>query len=301
MPVKNGALRLARAIKSVAQQGWPHELIVVDGMSEDATPDIISEHSREIAVSIRAPDASATEAVNRGAARATGEFIGLIMSDDWLEPDALAHIGAGFQSEPSMDVVSGGVRVVDERSPDRRPDELIPGAELSLELERILGTPYPAAFFFRRAIWDSLGGLSPAYRYGSDRDFLMRCKLSGAAHTSIPQTVYNYSVNPGSDTLVVKPEVVAAFLVDHYTMADSWLGSPGLNVAERRRLRAWRRDQIMELAALRAQSRAWGEAFRLLVERSLRDPAQVAAGASWFAQRRWKAPSLRRLGPSRPN
>lgn len=282
MPVKNGAERIARAIDSVAIQDYPRELIIVDGMSTDGTADIVAERLRDIAVSIRTPDTSATEAVNRGAARASGDIICMLMSDDWLEPGALAQIGEAFSQDPSLDMVAGGVRIVDEMSPGRGAEQAIPGDDMKLDFDRILGTPYPAAFFFKRMLWNSLGGLSPAYRYGADRDLLMRCKLAQAQCRSIPHFIYAYSVNPGSDTLVENRTVVTAFLEDHHAMVASWLESPILTRAERKRLRGWRREQVMELAARYAQAGDWGGALRLFAVQSKADPAQIVAGALWL-------------------
>ncbi len=293
MPVKNGADRIERAINSVAAQEWPHELIVVDGMSADGTADIIAKRASDIAISIRAPDGSATEAVNRGAGRASGEIICMLMSDDWLETGALAHVGEMFAEDSSTDIVAGGVRIIDEMSPIERPAQSIPGDEMKLDLDRILGTPYPAAFFFKRALWNALDGLSPVYRYGADRDLLMRCKLADARCVSIPEFVYAYSINPGSDTLVENPSVITAFLVDHYAMVESWLASPVPTPAERRRLKSWRREQVMELAARYAQAGDWGGAWRFVAAQSKADPAQITVGAAWFTRNLFKALALR--------
>lgn len=293
MPVKNGAKRIERAINSAAEQEWPHELIIVDGMSVDGTADIIANHASDIAVSIRARDASATEAVNRGAARASGEIMCMLMSDDWLEPGALAHVGEAFSQDPSIDIIAGGVRIIDEMSPHADAAQFIPGAEMKLDLDRILGTPYPAAFFFKRALWHSLRGLSTTYRYGADRDLLMRCMLARARCVSIPEFVYAYSVNPGSDTLVENLSVVTAFLTDHCNMVDSWLASPVLTSAEGSRLREWRREQVMELAARYAQAGDWVRALRFIAMQSKADPVQIVAGAVWLVRYLFKALSLK--------
>ncbi len=107
--------------------------------------------------------------------------------------------------------------------------EVIPGSRIGLQLDSILSVPFPAAFFFRMQHWRALDGLSVAYRYGADRDLLMRCRLAGLNHAQLISPVYAYRRHDGSDTLVEKDHVVEAFLSDHWKMAAQWLKHAGVD------------------------------------------------------------------------
>ena len=107
MAVRNGAATLPRALDSVAAQTYSNrELIVMDGASSDGTVGILRAHADTIAHWESAPDRGIYHAWNKALARATGDWIGFIGSDDFLwTPDALEKLAAGLPAPGS------GIRV----------------------------------------------------------------------------------------------------------------------------------------------------------------------------------------------
>lgn len=88
--VYNNAATLQRCIDSVvAQQGVAVEYIVIDGGSTDGTLDIIRANAAHIDYAVSEPDRGIYDAMNKGISLAQGDYIALINSDDWLEPDGL--------------------------------------------------------------------------------------------------------------------------------------------------------------------------------------------------------------------
>lgn len=289
MPVKNAASTVTDAIESFLAQDWPHKhLVIVDGLSTDGTGAIVDRYAQRPEITLlRQQDASATEALNRGAALADGDVIGLLMGDDWLEPGALAHVAQTFEAEPSLDIVSGAVRFVDETklTPDGQPTvTAVAASDIGLSLQSILGVPYPAAFFFKTSLWKALGGFSTSYRYGGDRDFLMRCLLSRrhAARLAIP--VYAYRKHAASDTLVDNAPVVMAFLADHLAMARIWIRDFAPTADEVQEITTWRRTQVIELAARYMRAGPRNRAIGLVLNEASRDPA-VLGVALGYARR----------------
>ena len=70
-------------IQSVLSQDYPEiEYIVVDGASTDHTPEILAEYSDRIACVISEPDDGIYDAMNKGIHQASGDFIGILNSDD---------------------------------------------------------------------------------------------------------------------------------------------------------------------------------------------------------------------------
>ena len=271
-PVKNGEALLQRAIDSLGAQTWPHEHIIVDGMSTDRTSDIIESNRQHISKVIRTPDNSATEAVNRGVSASTGDIICLLMADDFFPENALDIIGRSFTERDDLDVLAGAAEIIDETQMERKIGSTLEADDPPLNLERILGAPYAAAFSFRRELWDKLGGFQSSYRYGADRDFMMRCFLSRATSSVVANKTYVYSVNEHSDTLVERPDVIESFLEDHLCMAKSWLRTQAVPHEATLQIKRWRRLQVNELLVRKFKRGRVSSMLRLFMGAIARDP-----------------------------
>ena len=90
LPVYNREHSIARAIRSVLDQTYRDlELIVVDDGSTDGTRDVVRQFAPRLTL-IEQEHAGAYAARNRGIARARGELIAFIDSDDAWLPEKLA-------------------------------------------------------------------------------------------------------------------------------------------------------------------------------------------------------------------
>lgn len=72
---------LAQTLKDI-------EIILVDDGSKDKCPEIVDEYAKKDprVVAVHQPNGGYGRAVNHGIEIATGEYIGIIESDDWIEP-----------------------------------------------------------------------------------------------------------------------------------------------------------------------------------------------------------------------
>lgn len=94
-PSFNQAAFIEETIRSVLLQGYPNlEYIVVDGGSSDGTVDILKKYSPWIFHWVSEPDCGQSDAINKGLARATGEWVNWLNSDDFLMPGALIRLVA---------------------------------------------------------------------------------------------------------------------------------------------------------------------------------------------------------------
>jgi glycosyltransferase involved in cell wall biosynthesis len=250
VPTKNAGAFVGRALESFSAQSWPNkQLVVVDGGSDDATAEIVRRHlGRNDVLHIQA-DRNATEAVNRGVALSDGEVIALLMSDDWLEPGGIEAIARASATDARADLICGGARLWSLEQGSEQLAESVPASqETVFSLSRLLGVPYMAAYSFRRRVWTAMEGFGVDYRFGADRDFLVRCRLANLRVKAIDALVYNYLRHEGSATLINHDDVVEEFLADHRVMSARWLKRRDLSPKDRAEILAWRRGETLALA-----------------------------------------------------
>ncbi|WP_198158561.1 glycosyltransferase family 2 protein [Sphingomonas hankookensis] len=174
----NAAATIGDTLASVAaQHGVEVEHIIIDGGSRDATMDVVRRYPH-VAVAISEPDRGAYDAMNKGLARATGDYVGFLNADDFLcEPDALAAIAAAAGAIQA-DAVIAGVTMVDGETPDK--------------VQRYYGIrnyrpwmlgfghmpPHPT-FYARTTLLGEAGGFDDRFRIAGDFDLILRLFRKG--------------------------------------------------------------------------------------------------------------------------
>jgi glycosyltransferase involved in cell wall biosynthesis len=118
--VYNGDLYLDLAIRSVLAQTYNNlEYLIIDGGSTDTSIDKIKSyekqfHDKKIDYKwISEPDKGISDAFNKGIRLASGELIGIINSDDWLEPDAVENIVQSLDNKYS--IYCGTLKIYDTK------------------------------------------------------------------------------------------------------------------------------------------------------------------------------------------
>ena len=82
---RNSENTIRSTIESVLAQNYTDiEYIIVDGASTDKTFSIISEYKKQIHHIISEPDNGIYEAMNKGIKRSTGDYLGILNSDDFF-------------------------------------------------------------------------------------------------------------------------------------------------------------------------------------------------------------------------
>ena len=100
-PSFNQASFLEQTLLSVLEQDYPNiEYWVIDGGSTDNSLEIIKKYEHRMAGWVSEKDRGQADGVNKGFAKATGQIIGWLNSDDLYYPGAIAGAVEAIQQHP---------------------------------------------------------------------------------------------------------------------------------------------------------------------------------------------------------
>ena len=174
----NSAETIGGTLAAVSSQAYPDtEHVIVDGGSTDGTVDKVRTRVRESDVLVSEPDEGLYDAMNKGVARATGDIVGILNSDDFYESeDVISSVVRVFAENPDVDVVFGDVVFV-------APEDLLRvtryyGAEHFRPWKLRFGwmPPHPATFV-RKSAYERVGKYRLDMRIAADYDMFVRWLL----------------------------------------------------------------------------------------------------------------------------
>lgn len=173
-PSYNQARFLEATILSVLSQDYPHiEYIIMDGQSDDESPDIIRKYADLLAYWTSQPDQGQTDAIMKGFARATGDIVTWLNSDDvYLSSQVISRVVAQFQRYQQADAVAGGGMVLSE-SGKWVQQKLVPYDRAHYRQLRYRNWLVQPATFFRREVL-LVHPLDRSLHYVFDWDFFIR-------------------------------------------------------------------------------------------------------------------------------
>jgi glycosyltransferase involved in cell wall biosynthesis len=193
-PSYNQAKYIEQTIRSVLEQDYPRiEYLVVDGMSTDNSVEVIKKYAldsgsllpksqkqasrfHKIDWWVSENDSGQGEAINKGLARAKGEIIAWLNSDDYYLPGTLSTVVKIFEENPDVVMVYGDMLAVDEQG---RTINTLKYKQLSLRdllCFQIIGQP---SVFFRREALAQTSGLDTTFHFLLDHHLWIRIAQYG--------------------------------------------------------------------------------------------------------------------------
>jgi glycosyltransferase involved in cell wall biosynthesis len=176
--IYNDVQHVEETIKSVIQQSLKNiEYVVIDGGSTDGTVDVIKKYNKGIDSWISEPDEGIYDAMNKGIFASTGDWIIFVNSGDYfVHSEVLSAIDSFLRSQVE-DILSGLVKVVDERGKwlgYRHPYK----SSINSQIKNG-NTIAHQATFVRRAVFEKIGVFNTKYKIQGDYDFWLRCFDAG--------------------------------------------------------------------------------------------------------------------------
>jgi glycosyltransferase involved in cell wall biosynthesis len=184
--VYNGAKTLEQTIQSVLNQTYQNiEYILIDGLSNDGSVEIIKKYSTDIKYWVSEKDMGIYDAMNKGLKNVTGELVAILNSDDWYEPDAVQNVVNAYLNDNSIDIFHGLLRFINK---DNKPDLISGHYDFFLDKGMI---EHPTCFI-KKEVYEQIGGFNLTYRSAADYDWMLRARLRGAKFYLISQVLTNF-------------------------------------------------------------------------------------------------------------
>jgi glycosyltransferase involved in cell wall biosynthesis len=219
-PSFNQARYIEATINSVLTQDYPNiEYIIVDGGSTDNTVEIIKKHAGRIAWWVSEQDKGQTDAINKGFARAQGQILAWLNSDDTYEPGAITAAVKYLQDHPEVGMVYGDCNFINEAG------RVIGKFGAAQTDQRLLRQGYvhipQQTMFFRTDLWKQVGPLDPSFYFAMDYDLWTRL----SAHTQlkyVPQTWANFRLHTTGKTIAADDRCWPEMIRVHYRDGGSF-------------------------------------------------------------------------------
>ena len=170
----NSENTLEKTILSVAGQTYKNiEHLIIDGASTDKTLEIVDKYRHNITKIISEPDKGIYDAMNKGIAQATGDYLIFLNSDDELYDSTVLEKFAAVCQKHGTDLVWGDLcykNIETGATSVQKHDKFN-------KIYLIKNTPAQPSTFYRREIFEQVGLFSVDFRIVSDQEWFLRAFL----------------------------------------------------------------------------------------------------------------------------
>lgn len=156
------------------------EYLVIDGISNDGTLDVIKENAETITKWISEKDQGIYDAMNKGLKMATCEWIGFLHADDTFASEKVIEEIILATEHQAINAIYGNLNYIDKDNERIVRHWQSKPFEPSL-LKKGWMPPHPT-LYIKKELFERIGPFNTAYKIAADYDFILRL-------FSHPQTV----------------------------------------------------------------------------------------------------------------
>ena len=180
--VYNDKKGMEKTIKSVISQICKnYEYIVIDGNSTDGTVDIIKKFSNHINYWISETDKGIYDAMNKGAKRATGEYLYFLNAGDYFCDSKVLEYLQEIIKNTKADLINGKVvKLYSNYKTFSKP--------VINKLKFGVMPPHQGAFV-KKSVFKKLDGFNQKYKSSGDFDFFCRFYIKGFTYKMVNRNI----------------------------------------------------------------------------------------------------------------
>lgn len=209
----NSETTIERTMKSVLNQTYSCiEYVVIDGVSKDKTLCLIKEYEPLFEGRMKwisEPDKGIYDAMNKGIKNATGSLIGIVNSDDWLEPNAIERIVHLAQNTKDYKqcIFCGSLRFhyKDGSQQLMKSDE--ERFHEGMKRDSLNHGAFHPSMVVGSEVYHSVGVFDDHFSVIADTDFISRCYKSGIRFVFTDAVVNNMSDGGASNSMNLKKRI----------------------------------------------------------------------------------------------
>ena len=225
IPCINAKNTIQKTFDSLRVQNYSNlQCIVIDGLSNDGTLDVIENNMDIVDILVSEKDNGASEAQNKGIKLATGDILGYLHTDDYYEDNMLQEISRAYVENSEYDLYSYGLEI-ENLSDGKVIMSSYSKKNLELKLSNIL-FKHAMGHFYKRKLFEKYGYLKTDSETGkdlfaNDKEHLIRLCLLGKKNYVIEKVLYRMRSHKNSNTLSRKN--ILAIRYQHVEIAEMYI------------------------------------------------------------------------------
>ncbi|MEW5011045.1 MAG: glycosyltransferase family 2 protein [Colwellia sp.] len=182
----NAEQYIEQTIQSViSQKNYEFEYIIIDGASVDKTKQIIQRYESQLTHWVSEPDQGIADAMNKGVALATGEYLLFLHADDYLVDDeVLFKVISRMQADADIHAFDILFKTKDK--------DILKSTQ-PFGMRTYFKTPVMhQGAFCKKTLFEQLGGFNTGFKIAMDYDFFYKAfkhKVTMLIHTDLTVSV----------------------------------------------------------------------------------------------------------------
>jgi glycosyltransferase involved in cell wall biosynthesis len=197
-PSYNQGQYIEETILSVINQDYPNiEYIVMDGGSNDQTVEIIKKYESKITYWVSEKDKGQADAINKGFARATGDILCWLNSDDYFFDGTLKFVAEKLNAN-KKEILFGEVdHIYEPQKTIKHSNAKNKFDNYNLELYDYIIQP---GSFWTKKVWEEIGALDQDFHFVFDWDWFVRAKNKNVKFIYFSRVMSMYRVHDSHKT-----------------------------------------------------------------------------------------------------